>query len=128
MGESWAIEIEPEVQHWLDTLADRDYLVAEHAAERLQESPTTLGEPYSRNLGDGVRELRFSLGHDSEAIRVTYWLAPNRRIVLLTVFRKTRMREAAEVERAKLARKECEAEHEAANHEYSRTVRLGGAS
>lgn len=123
MGEPWAIEIEPEVQHRPDTLADRDYLIAEHAAERLQDAPTTLGEPYSRNLGDGLRELRFTLGHDSEAIRVTYWLAPNRRIVLLTVFRKTRMREAAEVERAQQARKACEAEHDPAQHEYSRTIR-----
>jgi hypothetical protein len=122
MGDPWAIEIEPEVQHWLDNLPDRDYLVAEHAAERLQNAPTTLGEPYSRNLGDGVRELRFSLGHDNQAIRVTYWLAPNRRIVLLTVFRKTRMRESAEVDRAKQARKTCQAEHEPAQHEYSRTV------
>ena len=60
-----------------------------------------------------------------EAIRVTYWLAPDRRIVLLTVFRKTRMRETAEVERAKQARKVCETEHDAAQHEYSRIVRIG---
>lgn len=128
MDDLWDIEVEPEVQHWLDTLADRDYVVAEHAAERLQQTPTTLGEPYSRNLGDGVRELRFTLGHDSEAIRVTYWLAPGRRIVLLTVFRKTRMREAAEVERAKHARKACEVEHDAAQHVYSRVVRIGEES
>jgi hypothetical protein len=128
MDDLWDIEIEPEVQHWLDTLADRDYLVAEHAAERLQQAPTTLGEPYSRNLGGGVRELRFTLGHDGEAIRVTYWLAPQRRIVLLTVFRKTRMREAAEVERARQARKVCEVEHDAARHEYSRFVRIGEES
>ena len=35
-----------------------------------------------------VRELRFHLAR--AAWRVTYWLAPGRRIVLLTVFRKTR--------------------------------------
>ncbi|HEY3873303.1 MAG TPA: type II toxin-antitoxin system RelE/ParE family toxin [Actinocrinis sp.] len=128
MGDSWVIEIEPEVQYWLDTLADREYLVAEHAAERLQDAPTTLGEPYSRNLGDGVRELRFALGRDGEAIRVTYWLAPGRRIVLLTVFRKTRMREVGEVERAKQARKVCETEHDPAQHEYSRKVRTGAES
>jgi hypothetical protein len=68
---------------------------AEHAAERLLDAPTTLGEPYSRHLGDGLRELRFGLGHDGNAIRLTYWLTQNRRIVLLTVFRKTRMREDA---------------------------------
>jgi hypothetical protein len=32
---------------------------------------------------------------------LTYWLAPERRIVLLTVFRKTRMREDAEAKQAK---------------------------
>ncbi|WP_443060711.1 DNA-binding protein [Streptomyces sp. NBC_00448] len=57
-------------------------------------------------MGDGLRELRFGLGHDANAIRLTYWLADNRRIVLLTVFRKTRMREDAEVARAKQASKQ----------------------
>lgn len=33
-NEGWEIEIEPEVRNWLDNLSDRDYLVAEHAAER----------------------------------------------------------------------------------------------
>lgn len=41
MGEEWDIEIEPEVRHWLDNLSDRDYLQAEHAAERLLDAPTT---------------------------------------------------------------------------------------
>jgi hypothetical protein len=43
--------------------------------------------------------------------RITYWLAPGRRIVLLTVFRKTRSAEVAEVARALQAQKICEAEH-----------------
>ncbi|GAA1908605.1 hypothetical protein GCM10009716_18160 [Streptomyces sodiiphilus] len=51
---------------------------------------------------------------------VPYWFAPGRRIVLLTVFRKTRMREAAEVERAQQAQKICEAEHGQAQHTYDR--------
>lgn len=125
MTAGWEIEIEPEVRLWLSTLPDRDYLTVEHAADRLLDAPTTLGEPYSRHLGGGVRELRFFLGRDGGAIRVTYWLAPERRIVLLTVFRKTKMRETAEVERAKRAQKTCEAEHEAAHEEYSRTVTRG---
>jgi hypothetical protein len=68
-----------------------------------------------------VRELRFILG--GTAIRVTYWLAPGRRIVLLTVFRKTRMREEAEVKRAKLAKELCEVEHGPAHHEFTREFR-----
>jgi hypothetical protein len=67
------------------------------------------------HLGDGVRELRPTL--DGAAIRITYWLTPNRTAVLLTVFRKTRMREDAEVRRAKLAQKVCEAEHGPAHEE-----------
>ncbi|MEW9532157.1 hypothetical protein [Microbispora sp. NPDC049125] len=38
--------------------------------------------------------MRFHL--DREAVRITYWLAKDRRIILLTVFRKQRMREPAE--------------------------------
>jgi len=128
MKDGWEIEIEPEVRHWLDNLSDRNYLQAEHAAERLLDAPTTLAEPYSRHLGDGLRELRFILGHDSNAIRLTYWLAPRRRIVLLTVFRKTRMREDAEVDRAKQARKLCEAERHTAHDEFTRDITKGEGS
>lgn len=82
------------------------------------DEPTTLGEPYSRHLGGKLRELRFEL--DGESVRIPYWLAPGQRIVLLTVFRKTRMREAAEVERAHQAQKVWEAEHVRAEHTYDR--------
>ncbi|GAA4212746.1 hypothetical protein GCM10023074_63080 [Microbispora amethystogenes] len=85
----------------------------------LASQATTLGEPYSRHLGGKVRELRFVL--DGNAIRITYWLAPDQRIVLLTVFRKTRQREDAEIERARQAQKLCEAEHGPAEHVYDRT-------
>ncbi|ALM39539.1 DNA-binding protein [Streptomyces sp. FR-008] len=62
--------------------------------------------------------MRFEL--DGEAVRIPYWLAPEKRIVLLTVFRKTKMREAAEIERAHQARKVCEDEHGTAEHTYER--------
>lgn len=45
-----------------------------------------------------------------DAVRVTYWIASGRRIILLTVFRKTRMRENREVERARRALARCQAE------------------
>ncbi|MFF9482238.1 type II toxin-antitoxin system RelE/ParE family toxin [Streptomyces sp. NPDC014733] len=125
MADAWEIEIEPEVRHWLDTLSDRGYLHAEHIAERLLASPTTLGEPYSRHLGKGLRELRFHLGHDGDAVRMTYWLAPGRRIVFLTVFRKTRMREDAEVKRAQQARERCAAEGHTAHDEFTREMSRG---
>ncbi|WP_433250840.1 type II toxin-antitoxin system RelE/ParE family toxin [Streptosporangium sp. CA-135522] len=52
-----------------------------------------------------LRELRFHL--EREAVRVSYWAAPGRRIILLTVFRKQRMRETAEVERAWRVMRRC---------------------
>lgn len=92
----WEIEIESEVQDWLELLPFRLYRRVEDKTDRLLGEPTTLGEPYSRHLGGKLRELRFEL--DGEAVRIPYWLAPGQRIVLLTVFRKTRMREAVEVD------------------------------
>ena len=45
-----------------------------------------------------LRELRFWL--DRDAMRISYWIATDRRIILLTVFRKSRMRETREIDRA----------------------------
>ena len=81
MSGRWEIEIEPEVRDWLELLPFRLYRRVEDKTDRLLDEPTTLGEPY--------------------------WLASGQRIVLLTVFRKTRMREAAQVERAYQAQKVC---------------------
>ncbi|GHD34909.1 hypothetical protein GCM10010335_29470 [Streptomyces galbus] len=117
----YVIELEPEVRVWLEGLSPQHYRQVEEKADLLAQSPTTLGEPHSRNLGEGVRELRFVLG--GSATRVTYWLAPGRRIVLLTVFRKTRMREEAEVKRAQSAKHVCEGEHGPAHYEFTREFR-----
>lgn len=73
--------------------------------------PETLGEPYARHLGGKTRELRFHL--DRSAVRLSYWLAPGARVVLLTVFRKTRQVERAEVARAIAAQQTCETGHDA---------------
>ncbi|WP_327428752.1 type II toxin-antitoxin system RelE/ParE family toxin [Streptomyces sp. NBC_01236] len=118
MSGPWHIEIEPEVRQWLELLSDAQYAKAERAADMLAAQPSTLGEPYSRHLGGKVRELRFIM--DGNAVRITYWLAPDRRIVLLTVFRKTKQREVAEVERAQQVQKVCEADHGPAEHSYER--------
>jgi hypothetical protein len=79
--------------------------------------------PYSRHLGGKLRELRFDLGDFAQ--RITYWLAPGRRVVLLTVFCKTKMREEAEVKRAHAAQALCEARHvpAAEHHIYSRPIK-----
>ncbi|WP_228798854.1 type II toxin-antitoxin system RelE/ParE family toxin [Nocardia cyriacigeorgica] len=114
------IEVEPEVRAWLESLSDEHYGRAMYRAEMLAESAGTLGEPYSRHLDGKVRELRFSL--DGRPVRITYWWAPQRRVILLTVFYKTRQRESAQVERAVLTQKECEAEHGHATEVFERKV------
>jgi phage-related protein len=75
----------------------------------LPTSAEILGEPYSRHLGGKVRELRFH--PQRQQVRITYWLASGRRVILLTVVYKTQRSEVAEVDRALAVQKECEAEH-----------------
>lgn len=106
------------MRSWLDGLSDRDFGRVDFLVGLLAERAETLGEPYSRHLGGKVRELRFHVLR--QQTRVTYWLAPGRRIVLLTVFRKTRSAETAEAERALQAPKTCEAEHGIAHDTYER--------
>jgi Phage derived protein Gp49-like (DUF891) len=67
-----------------------------------------LDDPYTRQLVGKLRELRFYCS--GERIRITYWIAPGRRIIALTVFTKTRMRESAEVGRAERALARCQRE------------------
>jgi mRNA-degrading endonuclease RelE of RelBE toxin-antitoxin system len=120
----YTVEIEPEVRLWLDALSDQHYRQVEEKVDLLAEMPTMLGEPQTRHLGGKLRELRIRLGGNH--VRITYWLAADRRIVLLTVFRKTRMREAAEIDRAHHAQKVCEAEHGPAHEIYTRSTEERG--
>ncbi|MFF2659551.1 type II toxin-antitoxin system RelE/ParE family toxin [Kitasatospora sp. NPDC058032] len=102
---AWTIEVEAEVRAWLRTCSTTEYRAAERAADRLAEDGELLPFPLASHLGGPLRELRVG------PMRITYWLAPGRRAVLLTVFRKTRSRETDEVGRAHRAQKVCEAEH-----------------
>ncbi|GAA3449152.1 hypothetical protein GCM10018962_09850 [Dactylosporangium matsuzakiense] len=54
--------------------------------------------------------MRFHL--DRSAIRISYWLAPQTRVVLLTVFRKSHRVERAEVMQAITAQQTCELGHD----------------
>jgi hypothetical protein len=105
----YVVELEPEIREWLDTLSLKDYAKVEAMADILADQAETLGEPYSRHLSGKTRELRFHL--ERSAVRISYWLAPRRRVVLLTVFRKTRQIERSEVDRAVTAQEMCAVGH-----------------
>jgi hypothetical protein len=80
----------------------------------LEERGVLLGEPYTRQLSGKLRELRFYCG--GERIRISYWIA-GRRIITMTVFAKTRMRETAEMARAAAATARCQTEGHSADDE-----------
>lgn len=83
--------------------------------DRLAEIGAALDEPHTRQLDGKLRELRFYLA--GRPTRVTYWIAPGRRIILLTVFVKTQRREAREIRRASEAMQRCIAEEHSSDDE-----------
>jgi hypothetical protein len=106
---SWGtVELEPEVQEWLEGLTTVQFARVAFYIDLLADEGPLLGEPYTKQLDGKLRELRFHLERD--AVRITYWIASGERIVLLTVFRKTRDRETREVDRARRAMAQCVAE------------------
>jgi hypothetical protein len=120
MAGLYEAEIEPEVRSWLASLSDRDFgraglprRLARRARRRSRRAVHTT--PRGK-----VRELRFHLLR--QQTRVTYWLAPQRRLILLTVFRKTHSAGIAEVARAMQAQKICESTHGIAHEVFDREV------
>lgn len=109
------VELEPEVRDWLEALTTQRFAAAAFYVDLLAEQGPLLGEPYTRQLDGKLRELRFHL--ERSAVRVTYWIAPGRRIVLLTVFTKTRMREDRQIERARRALARCMADEHTAEED-----------
>lgn len=103
-------EIEPhyEVRDWLLSLDKQRFGIALRHIDRLASEGPTLDEPYTRQLRGKLRELRFFLGR--EQVRITYFIHTERRIVLLTVFRKTARQERREIDRAERAMLDCIAE------------------
>lgn len=99
------VELEAEVEEWLLSLGPADFGHVAFYIELLAERGPLLDEPYSRQLGGKLRELRFYLGRDQQ--RISYYLGAGQRAVLLTVFRKQRGRERAEIERARRAMDRC---------------------
>ncbi|MFF0531461.1 type II toxin-antitoxin system RelE/ParE family toxin [Nocardia amikacinitolerans] len=82
------VELEPEVRAWLEALPATMFARVAFHIDLLADAGPLLGEPHTRQL-DG-------------------------KIVLLTVFAKTRMRERAEIERARRAMERCIAERHTA--------------
>ena len=101
----WSIETEPEIEEWLTGLTNTEFARITPHLERLAERGNNLRMPVSRSLGDGLFELRFDLGR--RAMRITYYFAQDRRIVLLTIFHKQRQNERNEVRRAHSAKAVC---------------------
>jgi phage-related protein len=99
------VELEAEVRTWLEALPTDLFARAAFYVDLLADRGPLLGEPYTKQIEGKLRELRFWLEQD--AMRVTYWIASDRRIVLLTVFRKSRMREVREIDRAVRAYRKC---------------------
>ncbi len=83
----WDIEQEPDVAAWFDELDRAQFGHVAFHIDRLLVTGSMLRMPHSRALGDGLYELRFDLG--TVSWRITYFFTEPRRIVLITVFRKT---------------------------------------
>lgn len=103
---SWGeVELEDEVRSWYLERDEDDQARIRFHIDRLAEYGPLLDEPFTRQLQGPVRELRFML--HGRNIRITYWIATGRRIVLLTVFAKTQRREPREIARAMRAYQRC---------------------
>ncbi len=99
------VELEAEVRDWLEALPTELFARTAFYVDLLADRGPLLGEPYTKQLDGKLRELRFWL--DQDAMRISYWIATDRRIILLTVFRKSRMRETQEIDRARRAYRRC---------------------
>lgn len=104
------IELHDEVLDWLLDLDDADWDRTVVVIDRLATLGSQARMPMSRSLGDGLFELRFTLG--PTARRITYLFTPDGRIVLLTTFRKQRNNERAEITRARAAASDCLRNHQ----------------
>jgi hypothetical protein len=103
------IELHDEITAWLDALTQDEWDRVVVLVDRLAELGSTARMPFSRSLGDGLFELRFTLG--PTARRITYRFTKDGRIILLTTFRKQRNNERTEVARARRAADECAIEY-----------------
>ncbi|MEN2738934.1 helix-turn-helix domain-containing protein [Microbacterium sp. X-17] len=64
------IEVHDEVESWLDSLSRGDWERVVVIVDRLGALASSARMPFSRSLGDGLFELRFTLGRTAR--RITY--------------------------------------------------------
>lgn len=110
-----SIELEDEVEAWLLSLSPREFGQASFYLDLLESEGIHLGYPYSSQLDGRLRELRFFVG--SRRYRLTYYVTAGRRIIMLTVFRKSAGKHPGEVRRARAAMLRCMAEDHTAEGE-----------
>jgi putative component of toxin-antitoxin plasmid stabilization module len=103
------VELHEEVVEWMESLSDEEWERAVVVIDRLVVLGSMARMPLSKALGEGLFELRFSLG--STARRITYRFTKDGRIVLLTTFRKQRNNERTEIIRARAAAEACAREN-----------------
>jgi hypothetical protein len=77
-GQSWysivamargVVELEPEVEKWLESLPTTQFAHAAFYVDLLAEQGPLLGEPYTKQLDRKLRELRFHF--ERRAVRIT---------------------------------------------------------
>ncbi len=96
---SWGeVHFEEEVREWLMSLSIREQGKVSRNIARLGEIGPLHGFPFTSQLKGKLRELRFHL--TSGEYRISYYINTDRKIILLTVFRKTKRNESSEVNRA----------------------------
>ncbi|MGA9278333.1 type II toxin-antitoxin system RelE/ParE family toxin [Ilumatobacter sp.] len=99
------IELHDEIVEWMAGLDSSDWDRTVAIIDRLADLGSMARVPFSRALGDGLFEIRFTLG--PTARRITYRFTKDNRIILLTTFRKQRNNERAEINRARQIADEC---------------------
>lgn len=99
------LELHDEIVEWMDTLDDPEWDRTVVVIDRLAALGSSARMPMSKSLGDGLFELRFTLG--PTARRITYRFTKDSRIILLTTFRKQRNNERNEIDRARKAAVDC---------------------
>jgi len=99
------VEAHDEIVEWFEGLAQSEWERVSTVIDRLASLGSQARMPLSRSLGEGLFEVRFTLG--STARRITYRFTTDGRIILLTTFRKQRNNERSEETRARKTAQQC---------------------